>query len=235
MGHLPPMQSDADRAGKLEYVITGPGRSGTTFLAHVFQKAGYDLGTSTPNDIGKNQPIGGGMEDVDFATINMRLQNQLNVLWHTKNPDETTMPDIRGIAEQERSLFDRPWPTVLKDPRFCDTACIWLAAGYKPTHVFLCLRSPAERNASITQMMTGVSPEELRYIRNVQRTYYQYFGVYTFILLCLEHDIPLTLVHYPRIGKDSAYAERTLQPFMKNPSEVIAAVWEASMYHQQRS
>ncbi len=229
------MEQSNTKHGTLEYVITGPGRSGTTFLAHVFQKAGYDLGGVQSEAIGKNQPIGGGLEDVDFAMVNIRLQKQLDILWKTKNPDESTMPDINHIAEQERSSFDRAWPSVVKDPRFCDTACFWIAAGYKPKHVFLCMRNPAERNASITQMMTGVSPEEIRYINSIQKTYFQYFSVYTFILLCLEHDIPLTLVHYPRIGTDKAYANKILQPFMKNPAEVIANVWDSSMYHQKKS
>lgn len=53
-------------------VITGLGRSGTTFLAMVFYNAGYDMGI-TPRTIGRNIPDGG----MEIHNINSILEHGL--------------------------------------------------------------------------------------------------------------------------------------------------------------
>ncbi len=217
----------------LGYVITGLGRSGTTFLAHVFKNAGYDLGDVNTEEIGVNGPTGGGMEHEEFTRVNMRLQSCIRSLWTSENTKESKPPSIEEMLIIGRPMFNQKWPFVLKDPRFCDTSWIWHAAGYRPKHLFLCMRNPYERIASVQEMTKLKTVEEQHHIALIQKTYYQYFSVYSTQLLCLENDIPLTLVHYPRIGKDKEYAEKILSPFIKNPWSIVSGVWKSTMHHQQ--
>ncbi len=217
----------------LGYVITGLGRSGTTFLAHVFKEAGYDLGDAKTEEIGVNGPVGGGMEHKEFARVNMRLQSCITNFWTSEHAQKSEPPSLETILNIGRPMFDQKWPFVVKDPRFCDTSWIWNAAGYRPKHLFLCMRNPYDRTASVQEMMQSKTVGEQHYIALVQKTYYQYFSVYNTQLLCLQNDIPFTLVHYPKIGKDKEYAEKILSPFIKNPWSIISGVWQSTMHHQQ--
>ncbi len=216
---------------KLQYVITGPGRSGTTFLANVFLKAGYDLGPVKSSDIGKNKPEGGGLEHPLFARANMRMQSELSSLWSFSEPVDS--PDLRKIARIASKHMQQDWPFVLKDPRFSETIRVWHAAGFVPKHLFLCFRDPMERSASIRKMTERAGEGEKKYIAAVQASNYQYRCVYETILFCMNHDIPYTLIAYPRIGQDLLYAEKTLAPFIKNVAETIREVWSGSLYHHR--
>ena len=77
----------------LGYVITGLGRSGTTFLAHVFLNAGYDLGNVKSQDIGKNAPAGGGLEYAPFAGTNIQLQSEVSHLWSASIEESQVLQD----------------------------------------------------------------------------------------------------------------------------------------------
>jgi hypothetical protein len=216
-----------------DYVITGPGRSGTTFLAHAFFAAGYDMGNVDPAQISKRGPVGGGMEFPDFVRLNIRMQHALAAVRSPEGLRSGSSPDPAVVAKTFADATKRRWPTVLKDPRFCETARVWNVAGYRPRHIFICIRNARERDASIRAMLDHVGEGERRYIETVQSTYYQYYSVYDLLLFCDEFDVPFTLVSYPRIGRDPAYAKRVLSPFMRDPWSVLQSVWEHTLYHQR--
>ncbi len=92
-------------------VITGLGRSGTTFLAHVFYNAGYDLAID-PSSIGYNIPNGG------FELAN-----------------------VSGISRQGHTQLLEQYPTVIKDPTFAYHLDNWLRLGQIPKHAIFMQRN----------------------------------------------------------------------------------------------
>lgn len=213
----------------LNYVITGLGRSGTTFLAHLFKNSGYDLGEVHPEDIGNDCPVGGGLEYQPFAEINMRLQRFLM----RGGEDEGDMGESGPIYAAKRFAhkLNRQWPSVLKDPRFLDTHMIWHHAGFRPKHIFLCIRESKERDASLANLYAHASDTEKRYITMTHNSYYAYFSVFNIMLYCQQYDIPHSVVLYPRIGQDKEYAERILGPFIEHPWETIQKIWDSNLVH----
>lgn len=92
-------------------IITGLGRMGTTFLAHVFYNAGYDLGHLTPeNNIGRTIPNGG-----------LELHNI-------------------DIIEQ-KGLPRNKSPRIVKNPTFGRHLDRWLKLGQRPKDAILLCRN----------------------------------------------------------------------------------------------
>jgi hypothetical protein len=76
-------------------VITGPGRSGTSFLARVYQELGFDPVTGGG---GWDPAIRGGLEDVEIAALNGRLINELGLrspFWRLADPVRRLRAAIR--------------------------------------------------------------------------------------------------------------------------------------------
>jgi hypothetical protein len=199
-------------ATSLKYVITGPGRSGTTFLTQVFLEAGEDLGAVSPAENGEGpRPEGGGLEHPLFVRINERM---LDALKRGQPPEEI----MRDLA----SLMQYPWPAVVKDPRYLATARVWFLAGHAPQHIFLCLREIDAMRHSM-QRAWGESQKSLS--EGFPRS------LYLLLTSCLKQDIPFTCVLYPRIGQDRAYAERVLWPFIQDPWSAVSRVWNDALCH----
>lgn len=199
----------------LQWVITGAGRSGTTFLTHVFYTAGFDCGGVHPSGIGLGtSPVGGGLEHAEFFDVNKRirafLQKGLSVV---------------EIAQLLEGDMRRVWPFVLKDPQYVFTWDVWEVLGIRPAHLFLCVRDPANSERSVQD--TDWLKDDPGFCSRIYRE------VYRLIAHCLEADIPYTLVHYPRIGTDQGYAERILSPFIPIAGTFVGSVWQPAMQHHQ--
>lgn len=225
--------ASAEGTSALSYVITGLGRSGTTLLAHLFLRAGYDLGGVQSEGIGKNAPVGGGLEYLPFVQVNLVLQRKLHAIRSAPISLAEKKAQEAVLLAESLPYMQQSWPSVMKDPRFCETAELWFRAGHFPKHVFLCMRHPIARDASIEMMLPNASPGERAYIGRVRQNYAQYLSFYEILLLCLEFDVPYTLVHYPRIGQDRLYLERTLSSWICDPWHQMREVWEDTMHHHQ--
>lgn len=234
---MSPMDQDSSVTGfsssSLGYVITGLGRSGTTLLAHLFLRVGYDLGGVRSEAIGQNAPIGGGLEYWPFVQVNLMLQGKLHSIRSAPTPPAEKNELEAALLKESIPYMNQMWPSVVKDPRFCETAELWFRAGHFPKHVFLCMRHPIARDASIETMLPNVSLGERVYIERVRQNHAQYLSFYELLLLCVEFDIPYTIIHYPRIGQDRLYLERTLSRFISDPWYQMREVWEEAMHHHQ--
>jgi hypothetical protein len=92
-------------------VIAGTGRSGTSFLARLFQNFGMNIGTGPTIGFRKTKHSMCGGEDASFVKLNRRLAN---------DPESVEPEKLRKFAEKH---------DVVKDPYFCYVAGAWLAAG----------------------------------------------------------------------------------------------------------
>jgi hypothetical protein len=132
-------------------VITGVGRSGTSYLASVYRELGFDPG-------GRWQPdINAGLESDDVVAVNERLARDLGLRFFGAPPRSAVrrwLPhrprsfhgvdpaDVEALAaehgEELRALSAR---AVVKDPRFCWTLAVWAAAGACIEHVVISVRA----------------------------------------------------------------------------------------------
>lgn len=113
-------------------VITGLGRSGTTFLAHVFYNAGFDLGVG-PSSIGCNIPDGG------FELAN-----------------------VSGIGRQGHFRLLHEYPVIIKDPSFASNLNNWLRLGQIPEHVIFVQRDIDSCFRSHLRFLPGMSKSSLQ-------------------------------------------------------------------------
>lgn len=210
------------------YIITGLGRSGTTFLAHVFLQAGYNTGGFDSHSIGKDAPVGGGLEYPPFAKANMRLQ-YFALFVDPNNTSRNTAPAVFPL------LMHQQWPDVMKDPRYLDTFMAWHNEGYIPKHIFLCVREPQQRDNSLQELYEKSGNGQKTYINITNKTYYCYYSVFNMLLYCQKYDIPHTIVLYPRIGQDREYAEKVLGPFIQDPWKVVQRTWDTKLLHHSDS
>jgi len=194
----------------ISHLITGTGRSGTTFLAHVLHNAGLDFGDSSPEGIGsEGDPVGGGMEHSQFATLNAKLMYDINHF------------PLEQIIENNSDAMKQKWPQYIKDPRYLITWPIWEKVSMRPQHVFFCTRNTESTNQSIFQTTNW----------NIENPSVLYMHFYECLLYVLEKEIPHTFVHYPRLAKDKTYAEKTLGAFIEDPWTVIQQTWDENLLH----
>ena len=111
--------------------ILGPGRSGTSCMAQIFRRSGFDLGF-------REDPF--FVEHDDLVSMNAKI---LTMLYedpkHRPGFGEPNPPDWRdkipGIVEElgdEIRAFCKTAPEVLKDPRWGHTIFAWIESGVLP-------------------------------------------------------------------------------------------------------
>lgn len=195
---------------RIKHLITGTGRSGTTFFTHVLYNAGLDCGDVHPQNISaEGDPVGGGMELGHFARLNAQLMRDINQL------------QLEEVVEKHKEALHEIWPMYVKDPRFTMTWPVWNKAGIKPMHVFICIRDPDATDISIKKTTQWN-------MNNPFRLYRELYGLLTYIL---ENDISHTFVQYPRLAHDKEYAEELLEPYITNPWDVVRKTWDDNLHH----
>ena len=193
----------------LPIVITGTGRSGTTFLTHTFAKAGYDVGDVPLHLIGHGKRAsGGGLEWTRFSQLNQKIFHKLGKGEHPMD-----------IANEIRPEIPEHFPQVIKHPLYIFTFHVWELAGYIPEHIFLCMRNPDATKLSFRKAFT-----DKVYIER------HLCAAYALQAHSLQRGTPITPVVYPRIGQDAEYANTTLHPFIKNASDIIQTIWDTSLH-----
>jgi hypothetical protein len=120
-------------------VITGPGRSGTSFLADLYRKLKFDPGG------GWDKNIRAGLEDAETVELNTQICRDLAApvgpppkpalgqqRWHlVPELAEKYGPAMHALAAKRE---------VTKDPRFVWTLRVWLEAKAAIDHVVLTFR-----------------------------------------------------------------------------------------------
>ena len=197
-------------------VITGVGRSGTSFLAQVYRELGFDPG-------GRWLPsVSAGYEDDEVVAANELVAHDLGLLFlggprpmpstragqgflaalrprrPSSSPDgfDTIEPErIQPAADDHAEHLRAVAAThqVVKDPRFCWTMPVWLRAGAAIDHVVLSTRS---MDAVIASRRTA---GHLRYRTEAAATNELIYALGVCLAALAEHDVPHTIVRFPHV------------------------------------
>jgi hypothetical protein len=134
-------------------IITGTGRSGTTFLAYLFMKLGYSLGcTQIDFKAVENPPFYGGGEDLCSVNLNTKIHDLI-----VPNSGKQKTQFENGLRLERlpeaalkfrREILSFPH-TFIKDPRFSYCLEAWLLTG-KPIDLIIdCWRNLESCGASM--------------------------------------------------------------------------------------
>jgi hypothetical protein len=156
-------------------VITGPGRSGTSVIARLYQELGFDpggiwhpevnAGLEAPEVIAANTDIG---VDLGMSFLRPRLavpaaiapasrlvprhlrQAAYRMVARRRPPQLLDWTKFADTVDRYRDRLQSLAAVreVVKDPRFCWTLPVWAAAGAPIDHVVICLRDLSAMEAS---------------------------------------------------------------------------------------
>jgi hypothetical protein len=222
-------------------VITGVGRSGTSFLARLYRELGFDPG-------GRWLPaLNAGYEDDEVVEANERVAHDLGLRFlGGPGPQPTgrwaqTIGRMRRMG-RGRSLdrFDTIRPdsvaptaerhgdrlrevasshVVVKDPRFCWTLAVWLHAGAAIDHVVLSTRSMDAVIAS--RRAAG----HLRYRTEAAAAKELTHALGLCFSAIAEHELAHTVVRFPHVlDRPEELAASLPFPHPLDAAVVIAAV-----------
>lgn len=211
-------------------VVTGPGRSGTSFLAELYRDLGFDPGGAW------DKKINAGREQHEIVEVNSKIYSAFNA------PDNPPPIDNFGAQRWDlvAALADEYGPLlhelasrfeVVKDPRFCWTLRIWLEAKAPIDHVVVSMRRLDEVQASAK--LVGMAAKRTTEEANQARSDLVY-RVGSLMTTLGDFDVPSTTLWFPGYlaDPDALYErlplpspvpkERFLKVFRKtlNPKDV---------------
>lgn len=217
-------------------VITGVGRSGTSFLAQLYRELGFDPG-------GRWLPaMNAGFEDDAVVEANELVAGDLGLRFlggpgpgadglvervrrtaFGRSPHRFDTVDSRRVpatiarhGERLRTIAGAR--LVAKDPRFCWTLGVWLAAGASIEHVVISTRSMDAVIAS--RRAAG----HLRFRSETAATSELVYALGLCVEAVTDHVSPHTFVRFPQV-LDALDDVVTRLPFpeRRDPDAVIAA------------
>ncbi len=160
------------------YIITGFGRSGTSFISEIFQNAGYQMGKY-------RKDVDAGFENHNVCQINAKLGFSAVL-----NNDLKSQMNI--VAKNNK---------IVKDPRFSITLGSWVEADINIEGIFWCHRdydeiliSSKKSNAGQMQMFRGYADIDVKLIMQALKT--------AFFNLCTKNNISLYVINFPESLQD---------------------------------
>lgn len=180
-------------------VITGTGRSGTSFLVQLLTRLGLDTGFSVDGLDANLDPVGrAGLESNirdEHATYVVKSPNISNYIEEIlENPniklDLVIIPirDIEGAAQSRVK--------VSKDN---------LKQGGVLKQIF------GSKRGHAGGMIKTSSPEKQQFVLLKSLSH--------LLVECAKHDQPISLIHYPRLMDDASYLYRKLNPILGEITE----------------
>jgi hypothetical protein len=190
-------------------VITGPGRSGTSFIANLYQSLGFDPGGGWEDD------KRAGLEERKVVKMNTELCEELGA--PIGPPPRTPLGKQRWdlvakLADKHgkklRKLAEER--DVVKDPRFCWTLRVWVAAGAPIEHIVLTLRKVEDvigsaAHAGMRKPVDEVSEEQLNDARSTVT-----YRIGAVITAAAESGVPYSTLWFPEYLKDPQALHATL-------------------------
>ena len=203
-------------------LITGMAGTGTTFMAHLFQNAGFDLGD-------------------EFYNVNDRKGMEWPPLWDIKHDMEQKMlafgrsvnspvPYYHGmlkapefVGEFEARLAALDIPEVVKVPHIMYSAACLLPA-LRPKHIVYMVRPHQDWISSRMKVWQGLVDDDLKPRINaadIKDPFFwekyrlkQHGDAASAIGLCVNEmealDIPYSIISYPRAATDMGYCFRRI-------------------------
>ena len=177
-------------------IITGIGRSGTSFTAKVLCEAGVDFKGNW-----FDEKIKAGMEYDKVADLNNRLMKGL-----ASSLDEAIAQS--GAPEIKSELSGG---VVVKDPRFILTLDFWLSAGFRIEHIIHCARDYREVYDSSTKSGCGIGGDLISGINILSYEGFKIFSSHAeriFFRLAAKSGIPVTTIWFPKSVNDFSEVEK---------------------------
>ena len=147
-----------------------------------------------------------------------------------------------GRAGLEKDIRQKNCPYIVKSPWFCDYAKeVVHRKDILIDHIFIPIRNlhaAAESRRYVTK--TGSPEGGLWYTNSTQRGDQEnilLMQLYKLLHAISDTEIPITLLSYPRITKDSVYLFNKLKPIMPNTTfkefqQIFSAVVRPEFVHQ---
>jgi hypothetical protein len=176
-------------------IVTGAGRSGTSFTAKVLCEAGANFKGDWYDD-----KIRAGMEHPKVANLNKLLR-----AGSASSLEEAV--SMLGIPEIKSELSGG---VVIKDPKFMLTLDLWLAGGYEIEHIIYCARDYKEIfDSSMKSGRGGIGDINGLFIPTYEsaRIYFTYLER-TFFNQAKAAKIPVTIISFPKSAQDFSEIEK---------------------------
>jgi hypothetical protein len=153
--------------------------------------------------------------------------------------DDEYFPNSR--AGLERHIFDLEAPRIIKSPFLCEQVDAVLAAGMAIDHVIIPIRRLEDAAASRILVQQAAPGENVKGGLWETETAEGQIDVLrrklsSLIEALVRHDIPMTLISFPRSATDASYLYRKLSPLLPNVEEdffhrVFAEVAKPELIH----
>ena len=169
-------------------IITGTGRTGTSFIVQILTVLGLDTGFK-PDKIAIHRISRGGLESHNYEDSSYILKNP-RFCYYAKDIFNRSNIQIEHIFVPIRNLYQ-----AAESRRH--------VVKYRKDGTIVTVRGGLVGTSS---MKRGVQEDELLKM------------IYNLMLDTSETFIPLTLINYPRLTKDSSYLYKKLKPILKDVS-----------------
>lgn len=181
-------------------IITGAGRSGTSFIAYLLMRLGFDLGCTEPKmEWISDPPFFGGGEDNCAVQINEKIHDFLvssepapRRAMYERGLNLGCLEDAVVAVKEEILHFPH---MIVKDPRFCITLETWILAGRAIDLIIDCQRDVFSCAKSMKR--TKKHPGSLKEIVSsilVQRGYLEY--------VIQKHKVRRKIFNFPEMIDD---------------------------------
>ncbi len=170
--------------GRHHVIISGTGRAGTTFLVQLCTVLGLDTGFTSPSE---------GLYDNCHAGMEKDLRHR-DAPYIVKNP--TLCDDLEEVLDRGE---------VVLDHAFIPMRDLYSAAESRRHVAEQTDRALYKRE--IPGGLWGTSTPESQEAVLTEK-------LYTLIYTIAEHDVPMTLLHFPRLVRDPEYLYAKLRPVL---------------------
>jgi hypothetical protein len=173
-------------------IISGTGRAGTTFLVQLFTELGLDTGFSDPFERFR-EDRNAGME--------WNRQNVASAPYIVKSP---------ALCEELGQLLKKERDFVI------DHAIIPIRDLYSAAESRRVVQKKGVSHFMMSRPFLGIKKWGIRRPKEQESVLAQYF--YLLLYTLAEHNIPTTLLYFPRLAKDPEYLYEKLNFLLKNVS-----------------
>lgn len=180
--------------------VTGMHRSGTSCITGLLTQCGFSLGSSHALIQGSRPDNPKGhYENLAVAGINAAILQYNGASWCSLPSQDTILATGRRFVSSMQEFASTFDGDVIKDPRICLTAPLWEEHCKTLTAYVFCLRNPVSTAASLVRRNQLPGDQGLA-------LWYEYNRRF----LSQQHRVPVHIVDYDAIGKDTVETLRSL-------------------------
>lgn len=195
-------------------IITGCGRCGTSVLAQVLQRCGYDFKTDCWRKRAR-----GGLEHKQSVRLNYEIFGSVKLLGN----EWMNWRDIdNAVVKYRDSILQLPDNLeIVKDPRISKTLEVWVRAGLDIDLIIICLRDHWEAAKSAQVWDAAYQPSSAP----LDEIYREFLArSMNCLSVCMKHDLNFKLISYPCDYKTTLPLQHLVRAMGLNQEKVTAIV-----------